>query len=53
MKKVALYTILMVGISGCFDDTSDLRTYIATVQANTPNVIEPMPEISKFDHFDY
>lgn len=53
MKKLALLTLILFGSGGCFDDTSDLRTHIATVQANTPNVIEPMPAISKFDHVDY
>jgi type IV pilus assembly protein PilP len=52
MKKLALF-VLIVGVSGCFDDKTDLRTHIATVQSNTPNVIEPMPAISKFGHFDY
>lgn len=53
MKKLVLGIIVTFGISGCFDDTSDLRTHIADVQANTPNVIKPMPEISKFGHFVY
>jgi type IV pilus assembly protein PilP len=53
MKKLALYLTPIIFLSGCFDDTSDLRTHIATVQANTPNFIKPMPTISKFDHFSY
>lgn len=53
MKKSVLFIALVISISGCFDDTSDLRTHITTVQANTPNAIEPMPVISKFGHFDY
>jgi len=53
MKKLVLLIIVVIGVSGCFDDTSDLRAHIVTVQANTPNAIEPMPAISKFDHFDY
>ncbi|NQZ23427.1 MAG: pilus assembly protein PilP [Colwellia sp.] len=53
MKKLALLIVIAVGSTGCFDDTSDLRTHIAKVQANTPNTIEPMPVMSAFDHFDY
>jgi len=53
MRKLALFTLLTFGASGCFDDKSDLHEHIATVQSNTPNVIEPMPAISKFGHFDY
>lgn len=53
MKKSALFIMVLIGASGCFDDTSDLRTHIATVQSKTPNVIEPMPVISTFGHFDY
>jgi type IV pilus assembly protein PilP len=53
MKKLALLIVIAVGSTGCFDDTTDLRTHIATVQATTPNTIEPMPEILAFDHFDY
>jgi len=53
MKKLALIVLITVGSSGCFDDTTDLRAHIATVQANTPNTIEPMPPIAAFDQFDY
>ena len=53
MKKSALFIMILIGVSGCFDDTSDLSTYITTVQSNTPNVIEAMPAIPTFGHFDY
>lgn len=52
MKKLALiFTTLM--LSGCFDDTADLSSYIATVKVNTIASVEPMPKVSEFDHFDY
>ncbi len=51
MKKlILLFPILL---SGCFDDTNDIRAHIANVQANTKNRIEPMPEVPVFHHFDY
>jgi type IV pilus assembly protein PilP len=52
MKKLALAFIALT-ITGCYDDTSELKAHIATVQANTPRSIEPMPEVPVFDHFDY
>lgn len=48
-----LLILLIIFISGCFDDTSDLKEHIATVQANTTSKIEPMPAVPVFDHFDY
>jgi len=51
MKKlILLFPILL---SGCFDDTNDIRAHIANVQANTKNKIEPMPAVPIFHHFDY
>jgi len=51
MKKLTL--LLPIILSGCFNDTNDIRAHIATVQANTRNYIEPMPEVPVFNHFDY
>jgi len=52
MKKILTLFILLT-ISGCFDDTADLKVHIAKVQASTPKTIKPMPEVPVFDHFDY
>ncbi len=52
MRKLALLSSLVL-LSGCFDDTSDLQTHIAKVRANTKSYIEPMPEVPRFNHFDY
>jgi len=52
MKKLAIiFTVIF--LTGCFDDNSDLKEYVAEVQKNTTNYIAPMPEISKFSHYDY
>lgn len=51
MKKLAL--LLPFILSGCFDDTNDIRTHISNVKANTKAHIEPMPEVPVFHHFDY
>ena len=50
MKHLVL--LLTVILSGCFDDPSDVKAYIAKVQADTGNEIEPMPAVPKFNHFD-
>lgn len=52
MKKLIVVSSLIM-LSGCFDDTSDLKAHIAQVQANTTAQIEPMPEVPVFDHFEY
>jgi len=52
MKKLTLLLPVFM-LTACFDNTSDLNEYVIKVQKNTTNYIEPMPEISKFTHFDY
>ena len=51
MKKLVL--LLPFLLSGCFDDTNEIRAHIANVQANTTTHIEPMPEVPVFNHYDY
>lgn len=51
MKKIVLLSAF--ALTGCFDDTTDLKNHIETVQANTVASIEPMPEVPEFSHFDY
>lgn len=51
MKKLAL--LLSVCLSGCFDDTTDIKTHIADVQANASSYIPPMPEVPDFNHVSY
>lgn len=51
MKKLALLPIVM--LSGCFNDTSDIKEYITEVQSSTTSYIAPMPEVPKFNHVAY
>ncbi len=51
MKKLAFLSLLV--LTGCFDDTSDLKIHIANVKANARSYIEPMPEVPVFNHYDY
>ena len=53
MKKLVVLMIVIIGVSGCFDDTSDLHAHIVKVKSMTPNVIDPMPAVSKYGHFEY
>tara|TARA_R110000737_G_scaffold319289_2_gene330455 strand:+ start:1125 stop:1658 length:534 start_codon:yes stop_codon:yes gene_type:complete len=51
MKKLFLLSAVL--LTGCFSDTSDLKLHIEKVQSTTSSSIEPMPEVTVFDHFDY
>lgn len=51
MKRIAIFVAVI--LSGCFDNTDDLKTHIATIQANTKAYIKPLPEVLVFNHFDY
>lgn len=53
MKKLVLLVALGASLSGCFDDTTELKAHIAKVQANTTSYIDPMPAVPEFNHFDY
>lgn len=52
MKKI-ICTLLCLFVVGCFSDTTDLKSHIEQVKANTTSTIEPMPTIPEFNHFDY
>ena len=51
MKKFILLSTVL--LTGCFSDTDDLKVHIANVQSSAASAIEPMPEVTVFDHFDY
>jgi len=51
MKKLALFFLVL--ITGCFDDTKELTTYMEHIKATTTSQIAPMPEVHPFNHFDY
>ena len=53
MKKLVLIALVVVFVSGCFDDTSDLSEHMEQVKATTTSRIAPMPEVHPFNHYDY
>jgi type IV pilus assembly protein PilP len=50
-KISALASLVM--LSGCFDDTSEIKAHMEQVKATTTSYIEPMPEVNPFIHIAY
>ncbi len=53
MDKKLLLLPLIVLMSGCFDDTTEQRAFMDEVKASTKPKVEPIPEITQFEHFEY
>lgn len=51
MKACSLVVLTLV--SGCFDDTTEIKAHMAEVKATTTNYIDPMPEVNDFIHIAY
>ncbi len=51
MKKLTF--IVLVLVSGCYDDTTDLRAHLQQIRATTTSQIDPIPEMHPFNHYDY
>jgi len=53
-KKISVLSALtMILVSGCFDDTTEIKAHMEQVKATTTNYIEPMPEVNDFNHIAY
>lgn len=50
-KLSSLVTLVM--LSGCFDDTTEIKAHMEQVKATTTNYIDPMPEVHPFNHIEY
>ncbi|PHQ95325.1 MAG: pilus assembly protein PilP [Pseudoalteromonas sp.] len=53
MKQLLFLTTAMFLLSGCNEDTSEQKEFIDQVKANTTARIEKIPELVKFEHFEY
>jgi type IV pilus assembly protein PilP len=58
MKKMNISPLVIafwvtITLSGCFDDTQDIKVYMEQVQSSTNQYIEPMPEVNPFIHIAY
>ncbi|KJZ28094.1 pilus assembly protein PilP [Pseudoalteromonas fuliginea] len=45
--------IVALLLSGCNDDTSEQKEFIDQVKASTTARVEAIPELTKFEHFEY
>ncbi|WP_019029573.1 pilus assembly protein PilP [Colwellia piezophila] len=45
--------IALTLLSGCFDDTAEIKAHMAQVRATTTSYIDPMPEVHPFIHIAY
>ncbi len=52
-KMAVLGVAALTLVSGCFDDTTEIKTHMAQVKATTTNYIDPMPEVHPFNHIAY
>lgn len=52
MKKL-LIIFFLLGLVGCFDDVSDIKTHINEVKNSGMGYVQPMPTVPEFDRFDY
>lgn len=54
MKLLTLQLILvMLTLAGCNDDTSEQKEFIDQVKASTTPRVESIPELTKFEYFEY
>jgi len=52
-KKMMLSIMTLTLVTGCFDDTSEIKAHMEQVKATTTNYIAPMPEVNPFIHIAY
>ncbi len=52
-KKILLSVMTLTLVSGCFDDTTEIKAHMAQVKATTTNYIAPMPEVTPAIHKPY
>jgi len=52
-KRLALAAAMLVALSGCGDDTDELRARIDEVKSRPGGRIEPLPEVKPYETFAY
>jgi len=52
-KRIALAAAVVAVLSGCADDTDELRARIAEVKSRPGGRIEPLPEVKPYETFAY
>ena len=52
-SKIALLAICAALLAGCGEGLGDLRSYVQQIRAQPPGRIEPIPEFSPYQNFEY
>ena len=53
LLKLSLLAVLIGGLSGCGEGLGDLRQFVQQVRAKPPGRIEPIPEFTPYQNFEY
>ncbi|MBE0360504.1 MULTISPECIES: pilus assembly protein PilP [Pseudoalteromonas] len=53
MKRLFLTSVLALVLCGCNDDISEQKEFIDQVKASTTPKVDSIPELLKFEHFEY
>ena len=53
LLKASLLTALVGGLSGCGEGLGDLRQFVQQVRSKPPGRIEPIPEFTPYQNFEY
>ena len=53
LLQIATYTSLLVGLSGCIKDTTDLEMYFDEHRSKQAKAIDPIPEIKPYLRYVY
>jgi type IV pilus assembly protein PilP len=53
IKKGLALSLLALGLSGCSSGSDDLDAYVNEIKKRKGGVIEPLPEITPYEIFDY
>jgi type IV pilus assembly protein PilP len=52
-KRIALAAAVLAVLSGCADDTDELRAKVAEIKSRPGGRIEPLPEVKPYETFAY
>jgi len=53
MKRILLTAALVLSITACGSDMSDLQQYVAEVKSRKSKAIDPLPQPKQFESFTY
>ncbi|XQF91016.1 pilus assembly protein PilP [Pseudoalteromonas espejiana] len=53
MRLIPLFSLVVLFLAGCNDDTSEQKEFIDQVKASTTAKVEEIPELTEFEYFEY